>query len=325
MKTRYRLIHRGRGHGTFYCVDSKTGKRTSLGKVNKEEGRQIVDAKNQAERQPMLNLQLAKAYLAGTDAEMPKRTWQHALEVLTETKRGANKERWRRVATDRALSLLWGKVIVETEAELMLKVLRIGTVSTNVYLRRLYNFCVDMNWLPWPIVPKRQWPIVRFQDKRAITWEEHCRIVEREKNPERKAFYQLAWHLGASQSDLANLAGGGRRLAQPGDQLLPDENSLAQRAAAADSFWKGGGSNPGDTPQGRPVVPVTCKCAPRRSRHGVQTAMRRPRHSRNLLALAIATRGRNGRRSSGIRSDSPNWPWATTVKPSTGPTPEKHR
>jgi hypothetical protein len=182
MKTRYRLIRRGRGNGIFYCVDSKTGKRTSLGKVTKEEGRQIVDAKNQAERQPMLNLQLAKAYLAGTDAEMPKRTWQHALQVLTETKRGANKERWRRVATDRALSLLWVKVIVETEAELILKVLRIGTVSTNVYLRRLYNFCVDMNWLPWPIVPKRQWPIVRFQEKRAVTWEEHCRIIEREKN-----------------------------------------------------------------------------------------------------------------------------------------------
>jgi hypothetical protein len=28
-------------------------------------------------------------------------------------------------------------MIVETEAELVLKVLRIGTVSTNVYLRRL--------------------------------------------------------------------------------------------------------------------------------------------------------------------------------------------
>jgi uncharacterized DUF497 family protein len=67
----------------------------------------------------MLNLQLAKAYLAGTDAEMPKRTWQHALEVVIETKRGANKERWKRVAKDRALSLLWSKVIVETEAELI--------------------------------------------------------------------------------------------------------------------------------------------------------------------------------------------------------------
>ena len=107
---------------------------------------------------------------------MPKRTWQHALQVLTETKRGANQERWRRVATDRALSLLWGKVIVETEAELILKVLQMGTVSTNVYLRRLHNFCVDMNWLPWPLVPKRQWPAVEFKEKRAITWEEHCRV-----------------------------------------------------------------------------------------------------------------------------------------------------
>ena len=62
-----------------------------------------------------------------------------------------------------------------------------------------------MTWLPWPVIPKRQWPVVRFKDKRAITAEEHGRIVAREKNPERKAFYQLVWHLGASQSDLAHL------------------------------------------------------------------------------------------------------------------------
>jgi hypothetical protein len=30
MKTRCHLIYRGRGHGTFYCVDSKTGKMQSL-------------------------------------------------------------------------------------------------------------------------------------------------------------------------------------------------------------------------------------------------------------------------------------------------------
>jgi hypothetical protein len=33
--------------------------------------------------------------------------------------------------------------------------------------------------------------------------------IER-KTPERKAFYQLAWHLGASQSDLANLLAPGK-------------------------------------------------------------------------------------------------------------------
>ena len=205
MKTRYRLIRRGIRGGAFYCVDTRTGKRTSLRKANEDSAKQIVAAKNQAERQPLLNLQIAKAYLAGTDNGVTTRTWRNALEALTNSKHGANRERWLRVAKDRALLPLLTKVIIETQGELLLKALQIGTVSTNVYLRRLHNFCVDMNWLPWPILPKRQWPAVRFKDKRAITWEEHGRIIERENNPERKAFYQLAWHLGASQSDLAHL------------------------------------------------------------------------------------------------------------------------
>lgn len=46
---------------------------------------------------------------------------------------------------------------------------------------------------------------MRFKDKRAITWDEHCRILAREQNAERKAFYRLAWHIGAPQSDLAHL------------------------------------------------------------------------------------------------------------------------
>ena len=35
--------------------------------------------------------------------------------------------------------------------------------------------------------------------------EEHQKIVAREFNPERKAFYELAWHIGASQPDIAFL------------------------------------------------------------------------------------------------------------------------
>ena len=64
MKTRYRLIRRGLRSRAFYCVDTRTGKRTSLRTGNEEDACQIVEAKNQAERQPMLNLQIAKAYLA---------------------------------------------------------------------------------------------------------------------------------------------------------------------------------------------------------------------------------------------------------------------
>lgn len=205
MRTRYRLSRRGSRGDTFYCVDSKTAKRTSLHTADEDAAQQIIEAKNQAERQPLLNLQIARAYLAGTDSAIKTRTWHDALESLTGTKQGENQERWRRVAKDKALAELLTRVIIETPGELLLKVLRLGKVSTNVYLRRLHNFCVDMNWLPWPLITKRQWPVIRFKDKRAVTWEEHCKIVARERNPERKAFYQLAWHLGASQSDLAHL------------------------------------------------------------------------------------------------------------------------
>src|SRR6267378_4667359 len=130
MKTRYRLIRRGIRGGAFYCVDTRTGKRTSLRTGSEEEARQIVEAKNQAERQPVLNLQIAKAYIAGTDSGITSRTWQQAIEAVTNTKQGANKERWLRVVKDRALAPLWPRVVIETQGEQLLRVLQSGTVST---------------------------------------------------------------------------------------------------------------------------------------------------------------------------------------------------
>ena len=55
------------------------------------------------------------------------------------------------------------------------------------------------------IIPKRQWPTVQFKEKRAITIAEHQAIISREKNLERKTYYELCWHLGGSQGDIANL------------------------------------------------------------------------------------------------------------------------
>src|SRR3989442_15864939 len=113
MKTRYRLIRRGVRGGAFYCVDNNTGKRTSLRTASEDEAHQIVEAKNQAERQPVLNLQIAKAYLAGSDNGLHTRTWQHAIEALTNTKQWANRERWLRVVKDRALARLLARGTIE--------------------------------------------------------------------------------------------------------------------------------------------------------------------------------------------------------------------
>jgi integrase len=76
---------------------------------------------------------------------------------------------------------------------------RQGDRATNVFRRRLHNFAVDLGWLPWPAV--------RFAEKRAIRLDEHLAILAAERNPERRAFYELCWQLGGSQGDIANLSG----------------------------------------------------------------------------------------------------------------------
>lgn len=204
MKRRFILYRRKLG-GTFYVEDTETRKQESLGTKNRAEATSLLNARNESVRQPQLNLQIAKAYLAGTDSGVSTRTWQQALDAIVETKSGSTQDRWRRAAKETALDSLRNRIILETQAEHLLACLKAGTVSTNVHLRKLHNFCISMNWLPWPLIPKRLWPEVRFKDKRAITIEEHQLIIQREKNPERRSFYELCWHLGGSQTDIANL------------------------------------------------------------------------------------------------------------------------
>ena len=204
MKRRFILYRRKLG-GMFYIEDTETRKQESLGTKDRAEATALLNARNESVRQPHLNLQIAKAYLAGTDSGVSTRTWQQALDAIIETKNGSTQDRWKRAAKESALDPIRARVIIETQAEHLLGCLKIGTVSTNVHLRKLHNFCLAMNWLPWPLIPKRLWPEVHYKPKRAITFEEHQLIIEREKNLERRNFYDLCWHLGGSQTDIANL------------------------------------------------------------------------------------------------------------------------
>jgi hypothetical protein len=43
----------------FYCVDKTTGKRTSIDTKDRDEAQQIIEARNNSDRQPVLNLQIA--------------------------------------------------------------------------------------------------------------------------------------------------------------------------------------------------------------------------------------------------------------------------
>lgn len=202
MKPRYRLFQRA--SKVFYIEDTVTLRQESLKTKDKNMAQRLFQARNEAHQQPALNLQLARTYLAASDPEVVNRKWRNAMAAIVQTKTGETKERWFRAIKDHAFDLIREQRILDTHSEHLLAVLERGTVTTNVFLRRLHNFAIDMNWLPWPLIPKKQWPAIEFKSKRGITAKEHQKIIDIEWDSERRAYYELLWHLGGAQSDVAD-------------------------------------------------------------------------------------------------------------------------
>src|SRR5271167_2749444 len=71
MKTKYTLFRRWQ---MFYMQDSATGKQTSLRTKDETEAKSLLEARNAAQRQPVLNLHLARAYLTASDPAFVERT-----------------------------------------------------------------------------------------------------------------------------------------------------------------------------------------------------------------------------------------------------------
>ena len=83
MKTRFILFKRA---GVYYSEDTFTRKQHSLRTKDEAEALTLLHSKNAAHRQPVLNQQIARAYLTDTDPEVAKRTWQVPMIEMTKTK-----------------------------------------------------------------------------------------------------------------------------------------------------------------------------------------------------------------------------------------------
>lgn len=203
MKNKFRLFQRS--SGIFFVQNNVTGKQESLKTRDKAVAKRLLDARNEAHQQPAINIQIAKAYLAAADSSFVKRTWREVMAEFVKTKHASNRVRSERATMDKSYDLIREMPLIETRSEHFLQALDSGKVSTNNYLRRFHNFAVDMGWLPWPIMPKKQWPQIHYKEKRAITREEHLMIVNRARSDEMKCFLWCCWHLGGSQSDVARI------------------------------------------------------------------------------------------------------------------------
>ena len=202
MKNKFWLCQRG---PVFYLLEVETGRRTSLRTTDRTAAEQILRAKNEVAGQPALALALGRAYFSAYNPQLTQRTWQVVVDEYCSRGQPQTQAMRRRKTRHQAFDRIRNQPLLETAAEDFMAVLQSSGVSVAAILRGLHNLALGLGWLPWPILAPQLWPPLRFKPKRAITREEHERILAAERNPERRLYYALLWEIGASQTDGALL------------------------------------------------------------------------------------------------------------------------
>lgn len=94
MLNRYRLYRRD--NGGYYSQDNQdSSKQGSLKTKDREIAEKLLHSKNEAHRNPTLNLAIARTYLSAHDVKMSTRTWvaEMATHGIESTQTDAN-EQW---------------------------------------------------------------------------------------------------------------------------------------------------------------------------------------------------------------------------------------
>jgi len=203
VQLKYRMYRRR--NGVFYWQDNTSKKQATLRTTDKREAGRQLNAMNESHRQPTLNLNLARAYLAAHDPKMAQRTWQAVMDEMATHGIPTTQERCARGFRSKAYDAIRDKPLVQTTGADLLAIIHANGNCVAHYLRRLHNLALDLGWLPWPVLAKRAWPKIRSISKRAITAAEHGAVIASEKNAERRAYYELLYETGAAQTDAANL------------------------------------------------------------------------------------------------------------------------
>ena len=291
MKQSFRLYRRKK---VYYCQDNATGKQESLHTSDKVDAGRILHAKNEAGQMGTLNLQIARAYMVASDPLMPERTWREVIRFIIEQKTGPTRTRWENTEKDKALAALWNIRVVETRADQLLKMLKHGTVSTNVFLRRLHNYALDMNWLAWAILPRKQWPKSSTAKSAASRWRNTSRSLRAKKTRNGAIITSCCGFTGGS-------ADGCRLAAAPGHQRTEGTGTVFYRrkkngsGRACQRFGDRTAADSRAAAQVRPAFPVpdhsVKRTAPRNSSSAAVGWA-----SRASRCTAIVTHGRNAPR-----------------------------
>ena len=195
-----------RANGIYYREDVQTRAQASLGTRDKHVAQEKVRAANESLAQPTLNVARARIYLQAHDAESTRRTWEMVMTAYCRGQTSKSVVRCERAFKGRDFDPIRAVKIIDTKAEHLLQVLASRKRSVDNYLRRLVHHAENLGWLHWMIMAPAAWPEPKDESpKRPVLIEEHQRIIAAESNPERRAYYEMMWHTGGSQGDIALL------------------------------------------------------------------------------------------------------------------------
>ena len=291
MSQRYRKFKRT--WGTYYAYDNVTGNSVSLKTRVKAEADQKVNAMNETERQPGISLGLARVYLNATDPKLATRTWQEVMEHIVEKKTDETRRRWDVAIKDKNFDCIRNLKVAETRPEHFDRALADGKVSTNVYLRRIHNHALGMDWLLKPVIPAPPVAAPGVQTEAGDHPRRARRIIEAETAAARrnKGSRNSDQPITTSAATSTNCSGtpAQRRPTRPASRpristgttapsATREETEIARRQpqAGANPLQRGSRRDPEAPASDRPAVPLSPHRAPERPRYGVQATLRRP-------------------------------------------------
>jgi hypothetical protein len=115
MKLRYRLFRKKTG--IFFLEDRFNKKQESLKTRDRTEASRLLSARNEAQQNPGINLQIARAYLMASNPLVAKRTWDDVMEAMIKLKQGPTREQYERARKEKPMELIRQVRLIETQAE----------------------------------------------------------------------------------------------------------------------------------------------------------------------------------------------------------------
>ena len=156
MQLKYRLYRRC--NGVFYWQANDSKKQGSLGTTDRRDAQRLLNAMNESHREPTLNLNLARAYLAAHDPRMAKRTWQAVMNEMATHGIPTTQERCARGFRSKAYDPIRDKPLVQTKV----KTCSWSFTRTETVLRIICDDFTTLRWIsvgcPGPSSPNEHGP-----------------------------------------------------------------------------------------------------------------------------------------------------------------------